>query len=250
MTGTLAASIMQYAVYALEVYLVWYLFTRGQWKRLAGVLIYAVLFLLIDAVARPYFLYSYGFTSREYVYCYWSTDVLIEFAAFLLVCSFFKRALRDDRERWLLVRRVLGSAFVLVFAVSVFSIFRNSGHLIGAHFIIEFQQNLYFAVLVLNSMLYIMMQQLDSHDEELSMLVCGLGILTAGPAACFALVHLTPGLSSSRALLGVILQFGALGMLLTWIYAVGRMAQQRVTETSRIKQAVSAHEEQVVVSRA
>ena len=60
-------------------------------------------------------------------------------------------------------------------------------------FIIEFNQNLYFTCLVLNTLLYILLQQIDSADDELGLLVCGVGIQFAGPAATLALLTLTTG---------------------------------------------------------
>ncbi len=60
-------------------------------------------------------------------------------------------------------------------------------------FIVEFSQNLYFSCLVLNTLLYVMIQQLAIDDDELGLLVCGMGVQFAGEAACLALLHLTLG---------------------------------------------------------
>src|SRR5207245_9709902 len=92
-------------------------------------------------------------------------------------------------------------------------------------FMTEFQQNLYFACLVLNTLLYLLRQRRQSEDEELAMTVCGLGIQFAGPAANFALVYLAQGNASFQALYQYLGVFCTIGMLATWGYAVVHVPQ-------------------------
>jgi len=91
---------------------------------------------------------------------------------------------------------------------------------------VEFEQNLYFTCLVLNTLLYLLLQQTHSADEELGLLVCGLGIQFAGPAASFALVHLTSGEAYATSLNHFLGQLCTMGMLLTWFYAVAWMPKR------------------------
>ncbi len=211
---------IQYACFLLEGGLIVYLLRRSYWKRLATILVYAACFLAAGAL-RALFLYRFGLASPQYGYWYWMTDVLLVLAAFLLVCSFFRRACVQEEKMWRFIRLLLVFVFLLVLGISTFSLWRNLDHLF-TRFIIEFQQNLYFTCLVLNTLLYLLMQQLDSADDELGLLVCGMGIQLAGPAATLALVHLTPGQHSPEWLLKFISPLAALGMLLTWFYAVSR----------------------------
>jgi hypothetical protein len=105
-------------------------------------------------------------------------------------------------------------------------------------------------------MLYILMQQIETADDELGLLVSGVGIQFAGPAASLALLHLTLGHASSKFLVQLIMPLCTLGMLLTWFYAVGRARgvvepsvgdpSQQVPETRPI----ALPEEQIALSKA
>jgi hypothetical protein len=144
--------------------------------------------------------------------------------AFLLVCGFFHRACAQDEKRWAFVRLLLVSVFVIVLGVSALSLTRNYAHLYTV-FIVEFSQNLYFSCLVLNTLLYIMIQQLEIEDDELGLLVCGLGVQFAGEAAGLALIHVTLGEAFTRILFGFLNPVCTLGMLSIWIYAIGKTPQ-------------------------
>jgi hypothetical protein len=212
---------LQYGVYIFEVILLVVLIMRGYWRRLVDVCLYVVFYLSVDGIARPYVIFHYGLHSPQYYYCYWLSDVALVLGAFLLVCSFFRRAFVEADHLWLQVRRMLLAVFALVAAISCVSLFRHFGSLYS-QFIPEFGQNLYFACLVLNTLLYIWMQKVNAADQELGLLVCGIGIQFAGPAASLALVHLTHGAQNSSALFVSVTQICTLGMLLTWLYGVGK----------------------------
>ena len=225
MNATVVGYAVQYSTYLLEGGLLCYLLFRGHSKRLAGLTLYVGLLLAMDGVARPYVLYTYGLTSREYWYFFWLTDELLTLAAFLLVCIFFRRACADNERIWRHLRRMLLFVFVLVVGISSFSIFENYKQFLTS-FVVEFEQNLYFACLVLNTLLYVLIQQIRSADEELGQLVCGLGIQFAGPAASLALAHLTLGQNYSEVLVKFIMPTCTIGMLLTWSHAVALMPKR------------------------
>jgi hypothetical protein len=195
------------------------LLRQGRWKRLKSVFFYIASLLAFDCVGRQYFLYRYGWSSREYAYFFWLTDVLLALAAFLVVCSFFRRACLGKEKMWRSLRLMLAFVFALVVAISGISLSRHYDQLFS-RFIIEFQQNLFFTCLVLNTLLYLLIQQIESGDEELALLVCGMGIQFAGPAANLALVYLTPGQQYAGYLYAYLSPLCTLGMLLTWFYAI------------------------------
>lgn len=225
MNATATGYALQYATYLLEGGLLCYLLFRGHSKRLAGLTVYVGLLLAIDGVVRPYVLYTYGLTSREYWYFFWLTDVLLTLGAFLVVCIFFRRACARNEGIWHHLRRILLFVFVLVLGISSFSILENYKQFLTS-FVVEFEQNLYFSCLVLNTLLYVLIQQIRSADEELGLLVCGLGIQFAGPAASLALAHLTLGQNYSEGLVKFIMPVCTMGMLLTWFYAVAWMPKR------------------------
>jgi hypothetical protein len=111
---------------------------------------------------------------------------------------------------------VLPAVFILVVGVTAFSLAGHYDNLFTS-VLLEFEQNLYFTCLVLNTMLYLLMQQIASPDGELEMLVCGMGIQFAGPAAGWALARLTPAADLAPP---VIMPLCTAGMLLIWFYAM------------------------------
>jgi hypothetical protein len=221
MVERLATVGLQYAVYFLEGGLFVYLLLRGHFRRLLGLSLYVVGLLAIDAAARPYILYRYGLRSPQYAYAYWLTDALLTLGAFALICALFRRACAGEEKLWHFVKVVLGFVFVLVLGITLFSLSRHYNELV-TRFVVEFEQNLYFTCLVLNTLLYVLLQRMSSADEELGLLVCGLGVQFAGPAASYALVHLTPGHGYAISLNYFVQPLCTMGMLLTWLYAAAR----------------------------
>jgi hypothetical protein len=213
---------LEYAGCGLEAFLCILLARQGRWRHLKGLYLYVAGLFLLDGVGRAAALNYFGRGSQRYAYFYWLTDVVLALGAFLLVCGFFRRASAQEGKIWPFVRKMLVLAFLLVVGVSGLSLTRNYSHLFSK-FIVEFSQNLYFACLVLNTLLYVMIQQLAIDDEELGLLVCGMGVQFAGGAAILALYYLTLGEYFARGLLTLLGPACTLGMLLTWIYAVVKM---------------------------
>ncbi len=221
------AYVLQYGIYILELGLFLFLLRRGQWKRLKAVWLYVGFLFAVDALGRPYVLYRFGISSHEYTYFFWLTDFALVVAAFLLVGALFRRACRDLEDLWRHVRLLLTLVFTLLLLVSSLSLERNYGNLFSK-FIIEFQQNVYFTCLILLTMLYILVQKVESTDDELALLVSGMGIQFAGPAANLALVYLTPGQGYARVLWNYLHPMCTMGMLLIWLYALSRTPKGEV----------------------
>ena len=216
---------LQYATYALEAVVCLLLAHQARWRRLKGLCLYVVGFFLLDGVARPAVLNYFGWTSVQYRYFYWLTDVVFALGAFLLICAFFRRACAQEVKMWALVRLLLVFVFILVLGFSALSLTRNYTHLYST-FIIEFSQNLYFSCLVLNTLLYIMIQQFAIDDDELGLLVAGLGVQFAGEAAGLALLHVTLGDMFAKHLFSFLNPVCTLGMLAVWVYAIAKTPQK------------------------
>jgi len=222
---------IQYAGYILEIVLLGALFRPKVRGRNIPLIIYVISFFVMDGVARPYALYRYGLNSWEYANCYWITDVLLVLAAFLLLSFLFRRASNGNEELWSYLRMMLPAVFVIAAFISAYSLSLHYDHLF-TRFIVGFQQNLFFACLVLNTLLYVMLQYLENPDEELNLLVCGMGIALAGPAAGLALMYLTPGGQDAGVLYGLVTPFCNLGVFAMWLFAVTRTpAPQRARAT-------------------
>ncbi len=243
MSGKDLIDSLSYVGYAFEAALLVYIVVRGYGKRLWQIVFYLVVSLGVSA-ARSYSLHCYGFPSAQYSYCYWTTDLLLVMAAFVVVAVFFRRACASNQRMWYHVRLLLASVFVLILAVSLFSLTHHKGQLFTA-FIVEFQQDLYFATLVLNTLLYLMVVKMETSDDQLGMLVCGLGIEFAGPAACLALFYMTGGSQTARSLCSILLPLCDMGMTTTWFYAAVRVPSAAKVPQSRIQPSHAFAEENV-----
>jgi len=232
MDSSITSYALQYVGYLVEGGVVFYLVWSSEWKRLRAVAFYLTS-LLAAELGRAYAVHKYGLASRQYYAVYWSSDFLLVISAFLLVSLFFRRAcLREEK-----MRRFIGLfllfTFILVTAISTFTFTHNYRHLFFTYFIIEFNQNLYFTCLVLNTLLYLLLQYIESTDDQLGLLVCGMGIQFAGPAATLALVHLTAGERFARSLNSSIMSLCTLGMLLVWAYAIVHVKDKATRVTRR-----------------
>lgn len=211
---------LQYAGYVLELALLVVLLWRGYARRLAALCFYVTVYFAVDAVLRPWTLHRYGPGSVEYFYLYWLSDALLSLCTFLLICALFQRACAHDQKVWNFIRPILLLVLAFIVADSALALERHYNDLFTA-FIFVFNQNLYFTGAVLNTVLFLMILRFDRADtRDLELLVCGLGIQYAGPAADFALIHLLGNNNPAARLLALYFPpLCALGMLGVWLYA-------------------------------
>jgi FlaA1/EpsC-like NDP-sugar epimerase len=231
MATNIASYGLLYVSLLVEAALVFYLARSSQWKKQGGVAFYLTTLLVAES-ARTYVLQTYGYASRQYRYVYWSTDFLLVICASILVCLLFRRACSHEKNMWRFVRLLLGFTFVVVLGISGLTFLRNYRNSFP-YFQVEFNQNLYFTCLVLNTLLYLLLQQIESTDDQLGLLVCGVGIQFAGPAATFALVHLTTGDGFARSLAHFVIPTCNVGMLLVWAYAIVHVKGKATKVTRR-----------------
>ncbi len=239
MTDQILIHGLQYGIYILEGALCLLLAKQGAWRRQLSFFVYVTLLFAVDGLARPAVLDHFGRASMGFFYFYWLTDVALAMGAFLLTCSFFRRACKQEEKLWRFVRLFLVFVFLVVVAISVLSLTRHYTQLYTV-FIVEFSQNLYFSCLVLNTLLFVMMQQLAIEDDPLALLVCGMGLQFAGEAAGLALLHLTSGGDFARLIFSFLNPICTLGMLIIWIYAVTKAPQTVLSPSSVGKQAALA----------
>jgi hypothetical protein len=232
MSGIIISYVLSYGVCVVEAGLFVYLVARGHAKRFWELVFYLAISLGVG-VSRTYTLHFYGFGSSQYGYCYWTTDLLLVLAAFVLVVSFFRRACFTNREMWQFVRMLLTAVIVAIAVISYFSLASHNDNFFS-FFIIEFSQNLYFASLVLTTLLYLMTLKMEISDERLGMIVCGLGIEFAGPAASLALFYLTNGGWISRYISVYSIPLCDIGMILTWFYAISRVSGAAKAPSHRV----------------
>jgi len=226
MDNSIVGLVLQYAGIISEAALIVYLARKRLWKR-QGVVAFYLGCLLLTELTRAWVLYANGVRSWRYFYVYWSTDFLLVISAFVAVCLFFRRACMWEEKMWRYVQLLLPLTLILVIAISSV-IFLHNYHHLPTFFVVEFNQNLYFTCLVLNTLLYLLLQYIGSTDDQLGLLVCGMGIQFAGPAATFALVHLTPGEAFARSLGSTVMRLCTLGALFVWAYAVMHVRDKEI----------------------
>jgi hypothetical protein len=230
MVGHGIDTVIRFAGYLLELGILAFAWRIRNLKALRWPVVYAGAMLGASGV-RSYVLNRYGFSSSQYANLYWGSDVLLVLGAFLLICALFRRACARHPQLWSPVRTLLITVFVLVAGVSCFSLSKNYNHLFSM-FIVEFQQNLYFTCLVLNTLLYLLMAHVECADEQLNLVVCSLGLQFAGPAANLAFMYLTRSQGYSGSIFSYLSPLCTDGMLSIWLYALTRVpseAAQKVT---------------------
>jgi hypothetical protein len=221
----------QYACYVIEAGLIVFMTRSPQRSRLICPLLYLTC-SLGASLGRTIALYKYGRLSPLYRSTYWITDFPLVISLFVLVCLFFRRACADQEKMWRSVRFLLIFVFILVGGVSGLCFSRNYSSLV-AEFVVAFNQNLYFTCLVLTTMLYLLLQHLDSVDDQLGLLVCGVGIQLAGPTATLALINLIGAEQFAQALNSLVMRFCTLGMLMVWVYAIVHVKDTGDDDVSR-----------------
>jgi len=218
MESNLVQYVLQDSGILIEASLVFYLAWTGRWKGQGAVAFY-LSSLVVAQLTRACFLHEYGLKSLRYYYAYWSTDLLLVMSAFGVVCLFFRRACLREEKMWRLIRLFLVFLSVLVAAILGVSLSLNR-HDFFTYFLVVFNQKLYFGCLVLNTLLYLMLHRMNSADDQLELLVCGVGIQFAGPAASLALVQLSNGGRFAEFLAYQTIPLCTFGMLLVWAYVI------------------------------
>jgi len=231
MDSSIVSYALQYAGIITEIALFFYLAWSSRWKWQGGVTFYLIS-LLVAELTRAWFLHAYGYLSPQFGYAYWTTDFLLVISLFVLVCLFFRRACSHEDKLWSYIRLLLALVLVLVVGISGLCFSRHVSHL-GGYFLVEFNQNLYFACLALNTLLYLLLQHIESTDDQLGLLVCGVGIQFAGPAATFALLHLTALERFAQSLNSLVMRLSTFGMLLVWAYALVHVKDKATVVTRR-----------------
>jgi hypothetical protein len=207
---------LQYAGYGVELTLLVLLLSPKRIKRFTALCAYVAALFGVDAVGRVWVLHHYGSKSTAYFYSYYLSDLLLALGVFLLLCALFRRACRDHEQVWKFIKPILIWVLLLVIFISAAALRHNFSHLFSTY-IFEFNQDLYFVCLLLNTALYLMVQRFKA-ESDLSLLVCGLGVQLAGPAAGWAFASL----KGNGMILMYLSPICSLAMMGIWIYAITR----------------------------
>lgn len=228
---------------------------RGVFKRYSYVNLYVAALLVFD-LARYVFLQRYGFQSKQYFYAFYGTDAVLAVLLYLLILSVFDIVFRDSSLRGP-VRVSLWGGFTLLCFISYLFI-PSSAKNFYSHLLVEFQQNMYFASVVLTVMLCISLAHLRVRDPQLSLLVSGLGVFAAVQAGQYAILNLLPrNLFENNGVQEVTRRLPAVAtamMVGLWCYALWKLAATAKapaeSETIEVAEAGSREPELVFVAAA
>jgi hypothetical protein len=209
--------------------------------------LYAAGLLLCDG-GRVIILKHYGLSSKAYFYTYYSSDFCLVVLRYLVILSVFDLILRNSPLRIPARRGFLGF-FAVVAGLSYAAVSHNWSSPYTA-LILEFQQNLYFACVVLTVLLCATLTQLRVSDPVLRTFVYGLGVSAALLAGGNALGHMLSAWNLQGALskpvwescdfvLGRMTMIASLSMLSLWCYALtgvraGSPAAEAVSEIAEV----------------
>lgn len=193
---------------------------RRTFRRYSYLNLYAIALLVVDLL-RYVVLNAYGFKSMHYFWAFYLSDALLSVLLYLLILSFFDVVFSESSLRETVRISLLG-AFALLSFISYVSI-SSSVKQFYSRLTIEFQQNMYFASVVLAVLLCLSLAHLRVRNPQLSMLIGGLGVYATLQASSYALqnILMVKGLVEVVRLMSSISTAVMLGI---WCYSLARLS--------------------------
>ena len=174
---------------ALEVCFLACSIFRGALLRYFFLNLYVILSLFADLI-RQYVLHYYGFTSPEYMYVYYYSDLLLTLSLFVAVISLASRVFAElnfaSFVRWVAVLLLLGTAGFS------YAVIAQSANRLSTVFAYELSQNLYFVGLVLTYILWGAVLKLRESRTRVVQMVLSLGLYFSAYAGSYAVANLNP----------------------------------------------------------
>lgn len=130
----------------LSGFVVFLVVARGQFRRFSTLAMYFVLSSAVSML-RMAVLYTYGFNSREYGYCYYFSDLLLTLLLYFVIASLYRKVFPSAKAR--LRVRIASSLLVAVVGVWTFVSVSEYSSRILSRWIVEYGQDLYFVTLPL-----------------------------------------------------------------------------------------------------
>jgi hypothetical protein len=154
--------------------------------------LYMLLTVLAD-VARWLVLRKFGFSSEQYMGCYYYTDALLTVLLYVSLISLYSRVFGE--LRFAKHMRLAAVALLLGTAGFSYAVVTQSGNRLGHFFAYELSQNLYFVGIILTYLLWGAVLKLRETRTRLVQIVLSLGLYFSAYAASYALVNVSPGVS-------------------------------------------------------
>lgn len=148
-----------------------------------------LLFSTTGSVARFAVLAHFGQDSKQYMYCYFYSDLILTLALFIALTSLYVRVFSE-----LKVKQYLYSvAMVVLLGTAIFSyaVVDRSSDRLSTDLAYELSQNLYFVGLILTYILWGAVLKLRETRTRVVQFVLSLGIYFSAYAASYALVNMS-----------------------------------------------------------
>ena len=150
----------------------------GPRKRYPVLFVYSIILFLITVVDTTAY-FKFKALPKSFADYYWTNEVIIKTALFLLVLSFIHMALADDPRKWTVLRGLIACA-IAVAAVSAWILYDPKQI---NRWMTEVSRNLAFFAAIMNLVLWFaLLRRRGGVDSSLLMISGGLGIETTGEA--------------------------------------------------------------------
>lgn len=215
--------VLLFAVEALALGFVVLGVLKGTFRRYRYLCVYTGSIVACDAV-RQICLRTYGWHSQEYLFSYFGSDAVLVILKYLAIISVFEIILSESP-----FRTQARSAFLGLFGLVAAMSYGFTSHLVISRetlflkrLIVELQQNMYFASVVLTALLCVTLAYLRVKEPQLRALVGGLGLSGALQASFWALQSLVSKdhFDSLWLALRYIPPVATMSMLAIWCYAL------------------------------
>jgi len=221
MPGTLA-SFIWLAGTALELAFVVCSIARKSFFRYFLLNLY-FLEVIASSITRYFFLTRFGFTTDEYRYAYFFTDVFLTLTLYIALISLYSRVFAELQfGKYLRLTAIL---LLLGTALFSYAVVAQSSDRLATMFAYELSQNLYFVGLVLTYILWGAILKLRETRTRLVQFVLALGVYFSAYAASYALGNL----ASKYSVLNILGPVLSCLLPLSWT-----MTMWRHTEESRL----------------
>ncbi len=126
----------------------------------------------------------FGSNSREYSGAYWANDFLSTVLALLIIIHLIRAAMEGHRYRNPVYRGLLLGAF----ATAIVSLQLMQSHSPSlSHWMHEVSRDYYFAAVLLNAILWLILMRRGHKNKQLYLMTSGLGLQLTGAAIALAL---------------------------------------------------------------
>src|SRR6266850_97039 len=184
----------------LSIFVAFVIIVRGQFRRFS---LLAMYFVIVSAVSllRLHVFNRYGFTSREYGYFYYYSDLLLSVALYFVIASLYRKVFPSGKSHL----HVLRGSVMIPAGVGIFSfaIVQEFSSRLLTHWILEYGQDLY----IVSALAALFLFGAATRKPNTPKLVRQLTFVFAGYYLFFAMMYMIRNLSPHWNSLGKFVAF-------------------------------------------